>query len=54
MPEKLTKAERHCCHMNQWEQQPFGALEAWRKEFREIERSEHCRDCPMFEAVRRG
>lgn len=47
-PERLTLAEKLCCHMSQWAPSPTQILSEWRREFREIERTEHCRDCPVF------
>lgn len=43
----MTKAEKRCCHMGQCFDR-LDELEAWRKEFHAIPRSEHCRDCPIF------
>jgi hypothetical protein len=45
----MTRAERDCCHMCMVVDDPrANALGQWRREFREIERSEHCTDCPVF------
>jgi hypothetical protein len=45
----LTSRERKCCHMGQYglDAQP---LSRWRREFRQIDRSEHCQDCPLLDA----
>jgi hypothetical protein len=52
----LALRERDCCHMNAawsglrafW----FGSrLGDWRREFRSIERSEHCTDCPALKSI---
>lgn len=47
MAERLTAAEKRCCHMSQWAPGANGTLASWRKEYREIPASEHCRDCPL-------
>lgn len=44
----LTNAEKRCCHFQHWLGSPPETLPEWRKEFAEIERSEHCRDCPVL------
>lgn len=43
---RLTEAEARCCHMLQCLSDDD--LPQWRKEFSEIDRSEHCSDCPVF------
>lgn len=45
----LTKAERDCCHMSQWDR--FAPLAEWRAEFHALPRSELCRDCPAAQEV---
>jgi hypothetical protein len=49
MNESLTRSEWRCCHMSA-QQFDYTAttLEQWRREFREIPQSEHCRDCPAI------
>jgi hypothetical protein len=47
--EHLTPLEEECCHMSDWPRS-MGSLEQWRQEFREIDRDEHCRNCPLLKA----
>ncbi len=45
---ELTNEEKRCCHFQHWLESSLETLPKWRKEFAEIERSEHCRDCPAL------
>lgn len=45
MSEQLTKREQKCCHLGAWGLDGQ-SLSAWRKEFKAIPTSEHCKDCP--------
>jgi hypothetical protein len=44
----LTKAERACCHMSAAQGLTCRSLRQWRTEFADIDRSEHCDDCPAL------
>lgn len=44
MTERLTQAERQCCHMSQWF---IGSLRQWREEFANLPHDERCGDCPV-------